>query len=213
MPSPTTRRYAGVPPDERRRARRERLVAATADLVGEVGISGLTVAGVCDRAGLSKRYFYESFPSVDDLVAAALQDVFDRVAAVIEASDVREDAPPADLVGVAVNAALDALDDPRLARLYLEAGGVPAAEAARDRATQSFVDQMLERLVGDAKDLPQAQMLGHLLVSGTTHVVTIWLRGDLDLDRADLVRHLTEIGLLAAERLTPGDDPQAGRRA
>lgn len=203
MPSPepaAPRHYGGLAPDARREQRRDRLLEATIDLVGEVGVLGLTVGGVCQRAGLSKRYFYESFDSLDVLVGAALRTVFDTVGAAIDVAGLDADANPDHLVDVAVRAALDALDDPRASRLYLEAGSTPAGLAEKDRATQSFVDQMLALVVDDPAD-PDAQLLGHLVVAGVTHVVTLWLRGELDLDRAGLVRRLTDVGMSTARQL------------
>ena len=198
--SATERRYGGVAPDVRREQRRVRLVQAAVDLVGEEGVLGLTVGGVCQRAGLSKRYFYEGFDSLDSLVGVALRTVFDTVAAAIDAAGVDMSSSADELVDVAVRAALDALDDPRASRLYLEAGSTPAGLAEKDRATQSFVDQMLALVVDEPAD-PDAQLLGHLVVAGVTHVVTLWLRGELEVDRTHLVRRLTEVGLLAAHQL------------
>ncbi len=198
--APAPRPYNGLAADARREQRRSRLVAAAVDLVGDVGVRGLTVGEVARRAGVSKRYFYESFDSLDTLVGAALRTVFDAVGRTIDAADLDDGSSSAELVDVAVRAALDALDDPRTSRLYLEAGSTPAGLAERDRATQAFVDQMLAHVVDDPAD-PDAQLLGHLVVAGVTHVVTLWLRGELELDRDGLVRRLTDVGLLAAHQL------------
>ncbi len=194
------RRYGGVGPDARREQRRQRLVQAAVDLVGEVGVLGLTVGGACQRAGLSKRYFYEGFDSLDALVGAALRTVFDSVSVEIDRAGVDPSSGIEELVEAAVRAALDALDDPRASRLYLEAASTPAGLAEKDRAAQSFVDQMLALVVDDPAD-PDAQLLGHLAVAGVTHVVTLWLRGEITMDRAALVRRLTDVGLLTAHHL------------
>jgi AcrR family transcriptional regulator len=53
---------------------RERLLAATVAGVAELGYAGLTVAQVIDRAGVSRRTFYELFKDCDDCFLAA----FDR---------------------------------------------------------------------------------------------------------------------------------------
>lgn len=49
---------------------RARLIAATVDTVAEVGYAGLTVAQVIDRAGVSRRTFYEVFKDTDDCFLA-----------------------------------------------------------------------------------------------------------------------------------------------
>src|SRR5262245_10972131 len=60
---PGVRPYRGIEAAKRLSARRNQLLAAGLDLLGseEHDIAELTVRGVCRRAGLSARYFYESF--------------------------------------------------------------------------------------------------------------------------------------------------------
>ncbi|WP_434090437.1 TetR family transcriptional regulator [Nocardia beijingensis] len=38
------------------------------DLIGESGAAGVTMRGVCRRAGLTTRYFYENFATRDELL-------------------------------------------------------------------------------------------------------------------------------------------------
>src|SRR5579872_7202432 len=70
------RRWRGVEPDARQAARRQRLLDAAFELLGTEGLTATTVRGVCARAGLHTRYFYESFADVDALVVA----LFDQLA-------------------------------------------------------------------------------------------------------------------------------------
>lgn len=193
--------YAGVPEEARRAERRQKLVAATLDAVGEGGVVALTVGAVSARAGVAKRYFYESFDSLDALLSATLQEVFDRVGEAIASTAVRADATPEGLVRVAVAGAIDAMDDPRVARLYLESAGNPALLATRDRAVEGFVDQLLLQVAGGKVIDPRDRVTGHLLVSGSTHVVALWLQGRLDLTRDELIAHMVDLGAHAAVRI------------
>jgi AcrR family transcriptional regulator len=76
-----TRRREGVAPsgarsgtlEERRQARRERLVETAVALFGEHGYHAVTVRDVCAAAKLTERYFYESFPNLKALFIAAYQ--------------------------------------------------------------------------------------------------------------------------------------------
>ena len=61
------RPYAGASREARERARRERIIAAGIELFGTVGYRAATVGAVCETAGLNKRYFYESFATLEDL--------------------------------------------------------------------------------------------------------------------------------------------------
>lgn len=74
-PAPEGRRYRGMAPAERRAARRRQMIAAAIRVYGEVGYRRASVRMVCEAAGLTERYFYESFPNSAALLIAA----YDRV--------------------------------------------------------------------------------------------------------------------------------------
>src|SRR5580698_1393974 len=77
---PQQRSWKGVPLDVRKAERREQLVDVAFELLGDDGLRGTTVRGVCGAARLNPRYFYESFDSLEALFIA----VFDRL--VLEAT-------------------------------------------------------------------------------------------------------------------------------
>lgn len=54
--------------------RKAKLVKVAAELLGDLGMEGLTIRSVLERSGLARRAFYECFESKDDLVLA----VFDQ---------------------------------------------------------------------------------------------------------------------------------------
>src|ERR1700712_610595 len=63
------RAYGGVAMEERVAARRARFVEAGFELFGTQGFRGSTVRGICAAAGLTDRYFYESFATLEALLA------------------------------------------------------------------------------------------------------------------------------------------------
>jgi AcrR family transcriptional regulator len=65
-----TRRYGGVDAVERRRDRQRRLIDAGLAVFGERGYHLSTVRDICSQAGLTERYFYESFKSLGELFDA-----------------------------------------------------------------------------------------------------------------------------------------------
>ncbi len=71
----TPRRYRGASADERRQERRDRLLDAGLHLFGTSGYHGATVRGLCQAAGLTERYFYESFSNSEDLLCAVYEQV------------------------------------------------------------------------------------------------------------------------------------------
>lgn len=62
---------------------RGRLIAATVDTVAEVGYAGLTVAQVIDRAGVSRRTFYELFKDTDDCFLATYEAGLEQLSALL----------------------------------------------------------------------------------------------------------------------------------
>src|SRR3954454_7049906 len=70
-----TRPYRGVPARDRTAARRDQLLSAGLELLGSEGYSGTTVRGVCREAGLTPRYFYESFEDLEALLLAVFDEL------------------------------------------------------------------------------------------------------------------------------------------
>ena len=81
---PRGRQYRGQPEVQRREERRGRILAAGLEGFADAGNSAPSVADVCARAGVSKRYFYELYDDRLDLLRALhaeaiawVQDGFD----------------------------------------------------------------------------------------------------------------------------------------
>ncbi len=94
------RPYRGLAPDERRAQRRAALIDAAIETYGERGYRASTVKGVCAAAGLTERYFYESFESSEALLMACYHHVnaqlFMQIAEAAEAAGARHGPRPRD---------------------------------------------------------------------------------------------------------------------
>src|SRR5438046_9048265 len=123
-----TRVYGGLSADERVEARRQRLMDAALELMGTEGWAGTSVRAVCRRAGLTPRFFYESFDDLDALAVAVFDEIAVRAtAAILEA--VRNAPPePAAQAQAAIAMFVDQLTaDPRRAGVaFAEALGIAA---------------------------------------------------------------------------------------
>ena len=109
------RRYSGQSFEDRRAERRVRLIRAAVTVAGKVGIEASSVAAICGEAGLTARYFYESFPSREALFLEAYRTVQEVLLARIA-----EQADPADPVRRAVTGFFEALKaNPGIARVFL----------------------------------------------------------------------------------------------
>src|SRR5689334_2040397 len=120
-PMADVRPYRGVQARDRVAERRRRLLDAGLELLGgSDGPPELTVRAVCAEAGITARYFYESFTDKDALVAA----VFDRVVADIAATTQAAvaAAAPGEQNRAGMANIVQAVDgDPRLGRLLFSA--------------------------------------------------------------------------------------------
>src|SRR4051794_35116389 len=113
-----TRVYGGMTADARVEARRQRLMDAALELMGTEGWSGTSVRAVCREAGLTPRFFYESFDDLDAVAVAVFDEITVQVTAAI--LDAVADAPPepAAQARAAISTFVDQLtEDPRRARV------------------------------------------------------------------------------------------------
>ncbi|MCD2187357.1 TetR/AcrR family transcriptional regulator [Actinomycetospora soli] len=190
-----TRLYRGLSADERRRRRDRQLREACLDVVADQGVAAVTVEQVCARAGLTKRYFYESFPDRDALLVAVLEELFRTVnrrivAALLVAGPTRLDRSRA-----AVGELTDLLaDDRRLARLYVEAAGHGTLRPHRDRTFARYAEFWLTNVLRRDPTDPLARLAARHVIAGTTEVLCAWLGGELELGRRRVIDALAELG-------------------
>lgn len=189
--APVTRPYRGVAAGERVAARRARLLAACLEEVALDGVAAVTVRAVADRAGLTRRYFYESFSDRDALLAAAFDTLRDEIAAAIGGALEPLHAAGAGFdqrARAAIAAALAVvLDTPAKARLLLAANEGTLAPR-RAAALDAFVGLVAAELPPETAP-EEAALRARMITGGLIEAVDAWLRGALapDLDRDALV--------------------------
>lgn len=205
------RAYGGVSAEDRRAQRRAALLAAGLDIIGTHGFGRLTVGGLCAAAGLNERYFYESFTTLDQVLAG----VFDEVVATVTAAIVDAVAAAPDDARAKARAAIGAAvelvtDDPRMSRiLFAEAVTTPTLSARRGETARAFVTLMVEQatefygaqarlLAGPMGELTAAYMFG-----GIAEALMAWLRGDVAMTREELIDSCTELFVTLGEHVAP----------
>jgi AcrR family transcriptional regulator len=201
---PVVRPYRGVSAEERRSDRRERLLDAALEEIGDVGLSGLTMKRVCARAGLTERYFYESFGDREALLVA----LHDRVHAQVDLAiaDALGESPAELLprfraVAGAVVGVLS--DDPRVARTYREAAASDALREPQREATEQYAALLAAQIreshgLGD-RHQARLELVTHVLVSGLIQTIGSWLDGTIALSREDLVDEMARLAVAAAD--------------
>ncbi len=186
------RSYRGLSAEERTAARRAALLDAALDLLGGDPPGSATMTAVCERAGLTERYFYESFRSRDELLVALLDRVATEVLERTEA--VLDEEGPADLLARrALEALLDVLaGDPRKGRFALTASlEVPVLRQRRADLLVGFEQLLAERtrrLYGDSAWVaPDDRIEATLFVGGLAELLAAWLAGSVPATREQVV--------------------------
>jgi AcrR family transcriptional regulator len=206
MPRPTEliRPWRGVSPELRVADRRERLVQAGLEVFTSRTFHGAKVRDVCQEAGLTERYFYESFTGKQELLMALADTIVeDFVTAAL---------PSIALVTTDVDAAIEGAmaavvhsltDDPRRARiLFVESVGVsPAAEAKR----RSVIGKLAAVIQGAAAPAfgdwvnasVEVELIARSLIGAASELIIAHVRHELPLDQQQLITNMTRLFMRA----------------
>lgn len=193
----SARPYRGVEPADRLAARRSRLLAAGLDLLGSDrhDVSALTVRGVCRRAGLAARYFYESFSDKNEFVSAVFDSVIADLAATTQAAVAAAPAREQTRAGMA-NIVRTVAGDARVGRLLFSAQPANAV-LVRKRAESNALFAMLSgQHVGATLQVPENDRIkaaAHFVVGGVAQTIGAWLAGEVRFEPEELVDHLAAL--------------------
>lgn len=183
-------RWSGVPLEDRQALRRDQLVAAGVTLLGSHDGPALTVRAVCRAAGLTERYFYESFSDRDQFVRSVYDDVC-RIAmsALMSATTPRE--------AVERFVAL-MVDDPVRGRVLLLA---PETEPVLVRSGAEWMPMfigLLQRKLTAISDPTIQNMAATGLIGALTALFTAYLDGRLTASREQFIDYCVDLLLKPA---------------
>lgn len=148
------RRYGGLSAAERAAQRRERLLAAGERLFGSRGYAATTIEALYSEAALAPRYFYESFAGKEELFLAVYGRLADRVRDDVAAAVAAAPPEPVAITRAGMSAALQAYEDPRVARIVLfEVSGAGQAIEAQRRAEVEAFSEVVSGALAAATDL------------------------------------------------------------
>jgi AcrR family transcriptional regulator len=170
------RPYRGVPQDERRAQRRSQLIAAAIAVYGERGYRQATVKAVCEAAGLTERYFYESYANSEELLIASYNAVTFAVHAEMVAAAQAVGGDHGTRGRAMLRTYFAALQrEPRSARVFLvEIRGVSRAVDKAFDASLRAIGEQVGRLFG-ASDVETDPLLLAGLVGGVMHIALRWI--------------------------------------
>ena len=178
-------RWSGVPLKNRQALRRDQLVAAGVQLLGDESGPAVTVRAVCRAAGLTERYFYESFNDRDDFVRAVYDDVCTRAMSTLtSASTPRE----------AVEQFVELMvDDPVRGRVLLLAPEIePVLVRSGAEWMPSFID-LLQRKLTRLGDPVLQNLVATSLIGGLTALFTAYLDGRLAATRKQFIDYCVDM--------------------
>jgi AcrR family transcriptional regulator len=190
--TPSSRPYGGISADERLAVRRQKLLDAGLELFGTRGIATTSIADVCDQAGLTKRYFYESFATIDELAVAVFDQVTGRlaeqIAPAIVAGGGRDPRP-------ALTAHANALlGDPRVVRLLAVEGRTAALAERRAGFARRAVELWFSSTTGDDEVIdPLLRLRAYAFAGAIAEVGLASVEGELDLTAQEIIDELVDL--------------------
>src|SRR4051812_11365190 len=202
------RSYAGRSHHERLADRQRRLIGAAIDVYGTVGFRAATVRAVCEQAGLTPRYFYESFTSNEVLLCDACGEAMEHMR-LLALQAVRDCEPtPAARIQAAARSYFAAIrSSPAVARVTLiEIEGVSAYVDERYGAELDKTTALIERLVfadlavGKIAIL-HPRMLARALLGSLYQLAKDWTRSGFVEPIDVLVSHTQAMALGALQQL------------
>ncbi|QKT08830.1 TetR/AcrR family transcriptional regulator [Gordonia sp. X0973] len=193
------RTYAGEQGDERVARRRQQLLDAALEVLGSSEGGALSVRGVCREAKLTARYFYESFGSADELIAATYDRVIDEI--MVGASDAfSRGSTITERVREAVTAIVDVIDhDRRKGRLLFSPKLVSATLAERRLAATQHLAAITAKTTAGSHEARPVDVAGaYYRVGGLANLLAAWLDDRVEMTRSPLIDVCT--ALLLGER-------------
>lgn len=160
-------------------ATRDALVEAALALSDELSLDLVTADAVAERAGVSRRTFFNYFPSVEDCVASSITDVLQ--AAIDKFEDAPADQPIMTAASHAFSQVFTAESTPRMARVLSLVRTHPRMLRSHleqwDRATDEITRALSRRF--PATDPLWTSALASSMVSVAASAIRGWL-ADLD---------------------------------
>lgn len=200
------RRYGGKSAEQRRAERRAQLVEAALEIWQEQGWAAVTMRGVCAHAGLTDRYFYESFTDRDALLGTVWDLMRDETLSMLLDT----------LVPVADRSALEQLrvalaavvrhiaEEPARAQIIFgDHAGSAILEQRRRDTVQMATDLMIGmagQFLRDDVDEQELRLNVLLGIGGFVEVMLAWRNGLIAGTADEIVEHMADVGAALGTR-------------
>lgn len=193
MAQTTERRWRGRGADERKAERRALLMAAAVKVYSERGFRHSSVKAVCDEAGLTERYFYESFANSEDMLVAVASASLEHMVSELQAKcDAVARADRLETILFHYYGMLR--KQPAHARAFLvEIRGIsPVVDAYLETATQRFAEVVVDAPLDRLSRTDRMVAIG--AVGAIVHIALDWILSDFASPIEDVVRAASKLG-------------------
>jgi AcrR family transcriptional regulator len=185
----TGRTYGGMSAEARARSRRQRLIEAAQAVIAEHGVAALTVEQVCQKAELTKRYFYADFSGKDDILDVCAEQLFSRLWTAMDRALAATSGPKR--ARAAIQAIVHTLASERAsARLYIECAAFPRLRERQQRAIREFSDRLAADVMpftGIPPTGTRRDLAARIITAGSTQLIVDWLQGTVETDEETII--------------------------
>ena len=191
-----TRSYGGVSAADRVAARRQRIMDAGIEAFGTQGYTATGVKDVCRAAGVTDRYFYESFSDRKALFLAVFDARVDALFQTVVAAVAAAGQDARSQLHAAIESFLsEVTEDARTPRLvFSEPAAVgPEAEAHMRTTLRRFTQLASATAAHHIGDERRAALIGLALVGTLERIVVEWQDGELHTGIPEVVDECTEL--------------------
>ncbi|WP_410623629.1 TetR/AcrR family transcriptional regulator [Amycolatopsis sp. cmx-8-4] len=187
--------YAGQSRQERTADRRSRITEAALELFASRSYDDVTVADVCAKAKVAKRYFYEHFADRADLLITVHREQNDWLLAGVSAAAPARADDLDELLRPMMQALVGLLHEhPRRARvIYINAPRMELRRRGLLRTDAEVFGRLIRRAVGRQRDRIRFERTLLALVAGVSEVVIDWLSRGMTDSPDELADHLTQL--------------------
>ncbi|UYB38916.1 TetR/AcrR family transcriptional regulator [Streptomyces sp. Je 1-4] len=198
-PHPPVRAYAGVGASERIAARRTKLIEAGLKLFTTRGYMATGGKDLCREAGLTDRYFYESFANREVLLLAVFDTVteqlLDRIAQA--AASAPQTSPEREQATVEAFVRELAADPRKACLIFIEVHGVN--DVVRQHARVGFL-RFVDLVAAVIRDIlppgtpeTQLRMTALSVIGAMAQAVTAWHSKEVDIPTERLIEHCVQV--------------------
>jgi AcrR family transcriptional regulator len=202
-----TRPWRGISASDRRAERRQRLLDAGLDRFGTRGVAATGIGDICEQAGLTKRYFYESFASIDELAEAVFQQITDRIAErVIPGIVAGGGSDPRPALAAWVEAVVG---DPRVVRILAVEGRTGGLARSGAGFANRAVDLWFTFASNDTprRDDPALRLRAYAFAGAMAQIGLAWHDGQLPMTVDDVIDELVTLFYRVSDTTPPTERP------